>query len=231
MCANQLRKSYQSLTDLTRSLTSHPYLNGRSTTKARHVMSVYCYPSRVISGLTLIQGNEFWSDGTKSTPRRLPPRSGPSPPRQRNFFDFLYFRRPVDASPSIPLKARRWNFSLFTGRIPAPHTVDVAPAQDDDVSRSSLMLPRLWHYCNNLQRYAIAPPTKAEVAAAMQYATENEVNGSAHQGVTVAGIQGPQEGSSPQTAQEQNPAVLTEESSDLIGCCGLYLVCRRSTSH
>ncbi|KAJ8587844.1 hypothetical protein M405DRAFT_934497 [Rhizopogon salebrosus TDB-379] len=106
---------------------------------------------------------------------------------------------------------RQWNFSLFAGRISA-HTVDVAPARDED-------------------RYAIAPPTKAEVAAAMQYATENEVNGSAHQGVTVAGVQGPQEGSSPQTAQEQNPAVLTEESSDLIGCCGLYLVCRRSTSH
>ncbi|KAJ8592926.1 hypothetical protein M405DRAFT_859345 [Rhizopogon salebrosus TDB-379] len=93
-----------------------------------------------------MSGNEFWSDGTKSTPRRLPPRSGPSPPRRRNFFDFLYFRRPVDASPPIPLKARRWNFSLFTGRILAPHTVDAAPAQDDD-------------------RYAIAPPTEAEVAA------------------------------------------------------------------
>jgi hypothetical protein len=193
-------------------------------------MSVHFYSSGVLAGLTLIQGNEFWGDDTKSTLRRLPPRSGPSPPRQRNFFDFLYFQRPVDASPSIPLKARRWNFSLFARRIPV-HTVDVAPARDEDVSHSSLMFPRLWHYCNNLQRYAVAPPTEAEVAAAMQYATENEVNSSAHQGAAIAGVQGPQEGSSTQTAQEQNPAVLTEESSDLIGCCGLYLVCRRSTSH
>jgi hypothetical protein len=112
-------------------------------------MSVHLYSSGHLVWLILIQGNEFWGDDIKSTPRRLPPRSGPSPPRRRNFFDFLYFRRPVNASPSIPLKARHWNFSLFTGRIPA-HTVDVAPARDEDVSRSSLMLPRLWHYCNNL---------------------------------------------------------------------------------
>jgi hypothetical protein len=106
-------------------------------------MSVYFYPSGILTGLTLIQGNEFWSDSNiKSTPRRLPPRGGPSPPRRRNFFDLLYFRRPVDASPSIPHQARRWNFSLFTGRIPA-HTVDVAPARDEDVSRSSLILARL----------------------------------------------------------------------------------------
>jgi len=155
-------------------------------------------------------GNEFWGDDTKSTPRRLPPRSGPSPLRRRNFFDFLYFGRPVDASPSIPLQARRWNFSLSTGRIPV-HTVDVAPARDED-------------------RYAIAPPTEAEVAAAMQYALGNEVNGSAHQGGAAAGVQGPQEGPSTQTAQGQNVAALTEESSDLIGCCGLFLVCRRSRS-
>ncbi|KAJ8591886.1 WD40 repeat-like protein [Rhizopogon salebrosus TDB-379] len=162
-------------------------------------------------GLTR-HGNKFWSDGTKSTPRRLPPRSGPSPPSRRNFFDFLYFRRPVDASPSIPHQARRWNFSLFTGRIPA-HTVDVAPARDED-------------------RYAIAPPTEAEKAAAMQYVTDNEVNGSAHQGGAAAGVQDPQEGPSTQIFQGQNPAAPTEESSDLIvGCCRLFLVYRRSGSH
>src|ERR1700710_3033547 len=105
-------------------------------------MSVHFYPPGVLAGLTQIQGNDFWSDGTKSIPRRLPPRSGLPPPRRRNFFDLLYFRRPVDASPSIPLEARRWNFSLFTGRTPA-HTVNVAPARDEDVSRSSLILPRL----------------------------------------------------------------------------------------
>ncbi|KAJ8597797.1 hypothetical protein M405DRAFT_927846 [Rhizopogon salebrosus TDB-379] len=154
-------------------------------------------------------GNEFWSDDTKSTPRRLPPRSGPSPPRRRNFFDFLYFRRPVDASPSIPFEARRWNFSLFTGRIPT-HTVDVAPARDED-------------------RYGIVPPTEAEMAAAMQYAIGNEVNGLGHQGGAAAGVQGSQ-GPSTQTAQGQNMAAPTEESSDLIGCCGFALV-RRSRSH
>ncbi|KAJ8581351.1 WD40 repeat-like protein [Rhizopogon salebrosus TDB-379] len=155
-------------------------------------------------------GNEFWSDGTKSTPRRSPPRRGPSPPRRRNFFHFLYLRRPVDASTSIPHQARLWNFSLFTGRIPA-HTVDVAPARDED-------------------RYAIAPPTEAEKAAAMQYVIGNEVNGSAHQDGAAAGVQGPQEGPSTQTAQGQNLAAVTEESSDLIGCCGFVLV-RRSRLH
>jgi hypothetical protein len=104
-------------------------------------MSVYFYVSGVLAELTLIQGNEFWSDGAKSTPRRLAPRSGPSPPRRRNFFDFL--RRPVDASPPIQFKARRWNFSLFSGRIPA-HTVDVAPARDEEVSR--LSLPMFQHH-------------------------------------------------------------------------------------
>ena len=105
-------------------------------------MSVYFYPSGILAGLTHKQGDEFWGDDSKSIPRRLPPRSGPSPPRRRSFFDFLYFRRPVDASPSMPLQARRWNFGLFARRIPA-HTVDVAPARDEDVSRSSLILPRL----------------------------------------------------------------------------------------
>ncbi|KAJ8590640.1 WD40 repeat-like protein [Rhizopogon salebrosus TDB-379] len=152
-------------------------------------------------------GNDFWGGGTKSTPRRLPPHRGPSPPRRRNF---LYFRRSVDASPSMPLQAQRWNFSLFSGRIPA-HTVDVAPARDED-------------------RYAIAPATEAEKAAAMQYAIGNEVNGSSHQGGAAAGVQGPQEGPPIQTVQGQNLAAPTEESSDLIGCCGFVLV-RRSRSH
>ncbi|KAJ8590851.1 hypothetical protein M405DRAFT_139970 [Rhizopogon salebrosus TDB-379] len=193
-------------------------------------MSVHFYLSGVLTGLTLIQGNEFWSDSsdTKSTPRRLPPRSGPSPHRRRNVFDFLYFRRPVDTSPSMPFQARRWDFSLFGRRIPA-HAVDVAPARDEDVSRSSLMFPRLWHYCNDLQRYAIAPPTEAEMAAAMQHAIGNEVNGSAHQGGAAAGVQDPQEGPSTQTTQGQN--ALTDESSDLIGSCRLFLVYRRSRSH
>jgi hypothetical protein len=69
------------------------------------------------------------------------------------------------------------------------------------------------------------------MAAAMQYAIGNEVDGSAHQGGAAAGVQDLQEGPSTQTAQEQNPVALTEESSDLIGCCGIFLVSRRSKSH
>jgi hypothetical protein len=68
------------------------------------------------------------------------------------------------------------------------------------------------------------------MAAAMQYATDNEVNGSVHQGGAAAGVQGPQDGPSTQTAQGKNLAAPTEKSSDLIGCCGFALV-RRSRSH
>ncbi|KAJ8587587.1 hypothetical protein M405DRAFT_843093, partial [Rhizopogon salebrosus TDB-379] len=162
-------------------------------------------------------GNNFWGDGTKSIPRRLPPRSGPSPPRRRNFFDFLYFRRPVDASQSIPHQAQRWNFSLFTGRIPA-HTVDVAPARDED-------------------RYAIAPPTEAEVAAAMQYAIDHAADSQTSQGQAAAVAQGSEVCTQGQPALQpaqhvQNSSPCADEPSYKIGCCGfvLHLACRRSTA-
>ncbi|KAJ8595717.1 hypothetical protein M405DRAFT_299329 [Rhizopogon salebrosus TDB-379] len=82
-----------------------------------------------------------------------------------------------------------------------------------------------------MQRYAIVPPTEAEVAAAMQYVIGNKVDGSAHRGGAAVGVQGLLGGPSTQSAHEQNLAALTEESSDLVGCCGLFLVCRRSRSH
>ncbi|KAJ8581755.1 hypothetical protein M405DRAFT_868390 [Rhizopogon salebrosus TDB-379] len=41
-----------------------------------------------------------WGDDTTSTHHRLAPRTGPSPPRRNNFFDFLQFRQPVIGSPS-----------------------------------------------------------------------------------------------------------------------------------
>jgi hypothetical protein len=199
-------------------------------------MSVHFYPSGVFGRLTLIQGNEFWGDDTKSTPRRLPPRSSPPPPHQRNFFDFLYFRRPVDASPSIPLKARRWNFSLFTGRIPA-HTVDVAPARDEDVSRLPLILPRLWHYWNNLQRYAVAPPTEVEKAAAMQYVIDHAVDSQTSQGQAATRAQGSEfctqeQPASQPTQSVQNSSPCIHEPSYEIGCCGfvLHLARCRSTA-
>jgi hypothetical protein len=193
------------------------------------------YPSGVLSGLTLIQGSEFWGDDSRNA-RRLPPRSGPSPRRRRNFFDFLYFRRPVDASPSIPHQARRWNFSLFTGRIPA-HTVDVAPARDEDASPSSLMLPRLWHSCNNLQRYAVAPPTEAEVATAMQYAIDHAADSRTSQGQAAAGAQGSKfctqgQPASQPTQPVHNSSPCIHEPSYEMRCCGFvfHLACRRSTA-
>jgi hypothetical protein len=195
-------------------------------------MSVYFYPSGVLARLTLIQGNEFWGDDTKNTPRRLPPRNSPPPPHRRNFFDFLYFRRPVDAPQSIPLQARRWNLTLFTGRIPA-HTVNVAPARDEDVSRSSLMLPHLWHYCNNLQRYAIAPPTEAEVAEAMQYVIDHAADGRTSQGQAAAGAQCSQvcnqgQPTSQPTLPVQNSSFSADDPSYEIVCCGFVI--RRSTT-
>ena len=190
------------------------------------------HPSRVLAGLTPIQGNEFWGDDAKST-RRLPPRSGPSHPRRRNFFDFLYFRRPVDASPSVPLQARRWNFTLFNGRISA-HTVDVAPARDDDVSRSLLIHLRLWHYCHNLQRYAVAPPTEAEVAAAMQYAIDHAADSRTSQGQAAAEAQGSEvynqgQPTSQPTQPVQNSSVCADETSYEIVCCG-FVIRRQSTA-
>jgi hypothetical protein len=62
-------------------------------------MSVYVYPSEVLTRLTLIQANDFWGDDTTSTHCRLAPRTGPSLPGRHNFFDFLHFRQPVDGSP------------------------------------------------------------------------------------------------------------------------------------
>ena len=67
------------------------------------------------------------------------------------------------------------------------------------------------------------------MAAAMQHAIGNEVNGSVHQGGAAAGVQDPEAGPSTHIAEGQN--ALTEESSDLIGCCRLFLVYRRSRLH
>jgi hypothetical protein len=130
-----------------RSIASSDGLGLASSPQALRSSPHQAGPSRAHSiGL---QGPRAWpqvtpspSPGPEPGPTTVPPRSGPPPPRRRDFFNLPHPRRPVDASPSIPFKARRWNFSLFNGRIPA-HTVDVAPARDDDVSRSSLILPRL----------------------------------------------------------------------------------------
>ncbi|KAJ8581196.1 WD40 repeat-like protein [Rhizopogon salebrosus TDB-379] len=171
------------------------------------IFDVSSLPKRQANNRDLTRyGNEFWGDGTKSTPRHLPLRRGPSAPRRRDFFDFLYFRRPVDASPSTQLKARRWDFSLFTGRIPA-HTVDVAPARDED-------------------RYAIAPPTEAEVAAAMQYAIDHAADSQTSQGSEVC-TQGQPASQPAQHVQNSSPCV--DEPSYEIVCCG-FVIRRQSTA-
>jgi hypothetical protein len=102
-------------------------------------MSVCFYSPEVLTGLTPMQEKDSWGDDMTSTHRHLALRTGPSLPRRHNFFDFLRFRQPVDGSPSRPLQARCWNFSLLTKRV-FTHTVEVIPARDEDVSRSPLML-------------------------------------------------------------------------------------------
>ncbi|OAX34520.1 hypothetical protein K503DRAFT_774455 [Rhizopogon vinicolor AM-OR11-026] len=78
----------------------------------------------------------------------------------------------------------------------------------------------------NFQRYAVAHPTEAEVAVAMQDITGNEVNGSAQPGGNAVGVQRPQQAPPAQTPREQTSGAGTDES--VIGCCGFYLVRRRS---
>ncbi|OJA14358.1 hypothetical protein AZE42_13324 [Rhizopogon vesiculosus] len=95
-----------------------------------------------------MSGDDFWGNDTNRTPRHSAPLPDPYP--RRNLFDFLRFNRgPVDASQPLPLQPRPRNFSLFTGRTSVP-TVDVAPAQDVEVSRllSSIFASPQYH-CNN----------------------------------------------------------------------------------
>ncbi|OAX32353.1 hypothetical protein K503DRAFT_805294 [Rhizopogon vinicolor AM-OR11-026] len=172
---------------------------------------------------------DFWGDGTNHSPRRSAPLADPSPPRQRNFFDFLRITpRLVDTfQPILPLYPWRWTLSLFTRRI-AARTVNVSPARDED-------------------RYAIAPPTEAEVAAAMQRIADNSTQpGQALAGaprvsthgaptqpgqVIVGTSQVSMQGPPTQITPGKGSAVCTEEPSYVIGCCGFYVVRRPSTSH
>ncbi|OAX37399.1 hypothetical protein K503DRAFT_866892 [Rhizopogon vinicolor AM-OR11-026] len=155
-------------------------------------------------------GDDFWGDNTNRSPYRSAPFTDP-PRRRRNFFDFLRFNvRPVGASHPLPLQSRRRNFSFFTGTT-SVSTIDVAPARDED-------------------RYGIAPPTDAEVAAAMaaalQQASGNTVDGQTSQGQAAAGVQESQvatQGPTSQIAQGQHPAADTGEPVFAIGCCGFVV--------
>jgi hypothetical protein len=118
---------------------SPPDLESRPIAGEWQDMCVECCISCDRASLTLIQGNDFWGDGTTNrTPRRQITCPPPPSPRRHNLFDILRFTpQPVEASQAIQLHPRRWNFSLFTGpgRI-STQTIDVAPARDEDVSRS-----------------------------------------------------------------------------------------------
>ncbi|OJA08638.1 hypothetical protein AZE42_06966, partial [Rhizopogon vesiculosus] len=155
-------------------------------------------------------GDDFWGNNTTFSPHRSAVLSTGPPPPRHNLFDFLRFNvQPVGASQPLPLQPRRWNASLIPVMI-SRHRVDVAPCRPPEI-------------------YGIAPLTEAEIAAAMQDVTENEANGSAQPGGTAVGEQEPQQAPPTQTPQVQTSSAGTDES--VIGCCGFYLVRRRSWSH
>ncbi|OAX31748.1 WD40 repeat-like protein [Rhizopogon vinicolor AM-OR11-026] len=154
--------------------------------------------------------DDFWRNNTNRAPHRSVPSTDPLP-RRRNLFDSLRFNlRPVDASQPLPLQPRRRNFSLFT-RISSVPTVDVAPAQD-------------------VERYSIAPPTEAEVAAAMAaalpQASGNAVDGQTSQDQAAAGVRGSHvvsQGQPSQLTQGQHLSPGVEDPSYEIGCFGIYV--------
>ncbi|OJA13526.1 hypothetical protein AZE42_12320 [Rhizopogon vesiculosus] len=145
-------------------------------------------------------GDNFWGHNANRSRHRSAARTTDPPPR-RNLFHLLRFNvRPIDAPQPLPLQPRRGNFSFFTGRTSVP-TVDVAAAQD-------------------VERYGIAPPTEAEVAAAMAAAlpqvSSNAANSQMPQGQAAAGIQG-----SHVNTQGQHPSPGVEDPSYEMGCCGI----------
>jgi hypothetical protein len=103
----------------------------------------------------------------------------------------------------------------------------VAPARDEDVSDSSLLL---FHSIKNmLQRYGITPETDAEAAAAMQRTDGDEADKSTQLGQPAAGAQASQV--QPIKTQAQ---VSTSEPDDImcgVNCCGNFFGFRRPTSH
>ncbi|KAJ8594287.1 hypothetical protein M405DRAFT_516338 [Rhizopogon salebrosus TDB-379] len=151
--------------------------------------------------------NDFWGNGTSHTPHRSAHLTSTTS-RPRNFPHFLRVTpRLVDAF-TMPLQLRRRNFNPFAGK-DSVCTGDVAPARDED-------------------RYGIAPPSAAEVAAAMQEVCDS----SAQQGQAAAeapqvSIQRPPT----QVIPGKSSALGTEELSYMTGCCGFHLFRRRSTSH
>jgi hypothetical protein len=150
--------------------------------------------------------------------------------RRRNLFDFLRFgtRLANTPQPIAPqAQPRRRKFRIPPIR-PSIHTVNVAPARDEDVSHSSSWI--ITPFRHHLQRYVVEPPSQAEVAAAIQYASGDS---SVQQSPCAAGAQGSQvymQGRPTQTARCKSSDSGTGEPSYDIGCCGFYLV-RRPSLH
>lgn len=151
-------------------------------------------------------GNDFWGNNTDPIPRRS--AGTLSLLRLHNVFSFLRPRtQPVDALQAIPLKIRHRSFNFFPARTStALSSVNVAPCRDED-------------------RYGITPPSEAEVAAAMGTTGDNQADSSAQQGQAVLGAQCSQvhtmQGQSTPMVHPRNSSAGTDESSCMIGCCGL----------
>jgi len=192
---------------------SLPYLHcGLAIQARRYVSVIYCL-SWVLDGLTLIQGYSRQGGNPDGAPRCSAPVTSPSPPRRRDLLSFLRFTlQPVDASQSVPLRSRRWNFSLFSGRT-APHAVDATPGKDEDVSHLSSAIFAASRI--RLQTCGSNSPTEAEVTAAM-----HNVNGNAVHNST-------------QTSQSQGDRMSQDGVQAMTGCCGFVvrLVRPRPTSH
>ncbi|KAJ8582798.1 hypothetical protein M405DRAFT_937577 [Rhizopogon salebrosus TDB-379] len=155
-----------------------------------------------------MSGDDFWGNDTShARPRSAPPVGPSSLLRRRNLFDFLRFgtRLANTPQPIAPqAQPRRRKFRIPPIR-PSIHTVNVAPARDED-------------------RYVVEPPSQAEVAAAIQYASGDS---SVQQSPCAAGAQGSQvymQGRPTQTARCKSSDSGTGEPSYDIGCCGFYLL-------
>ncbi|KAG2342734.1 WD40 repeat-like protein [Suillus weaverae] len=121
-------------------------------------------------------GKDFFGNESDRAPRHAtPPASSSSIIPWRRWLSSMYLgTRPANASQPVERQSRHWNFNLFSGGN-SGRTVEVAPGRKKD-------------------RYAIAPPSKAEVDAAMQRVNGNQANSSMPPGQAAAGVQASQVG-------------------------------------
>ncbi|KAG1803347.1 WD40-repeat-containing domain protein [Suillus subaureus] len=157
-----------------------------------------------------VGGNDFFGNDTNHTPHYALSGSPSSLIRWRHLLGPIHFgTRPADALRPIPRQPRQWNFNLFP-RGTSSDIIDVAPSRKKN-------------------RIAIAPPTKAELDAAMQRANGNEANSSIRPGQLAPGAQGSQERPAQNQTQTQGLTGGTGDVSYEVNCCGLLFSCRRPT--